>query len=103
MLPSTTTHDFRFNGLEGPRAISIQDSALVAWGRENDISGDLYAVEKVEVTCFFDGETPPHVSAYGRRLTKAGIRDKRETTLSLVSMDDEDDERFIKYAQAVMK
>lgn len=81
MVPTTTTHDCR----------------------EADITGDLYAVEKVEVTCYFDGETSPQVSAYGRRLTKAGKIDRRETTYSLVSMDTVDDERFIEYAIAVMK
>ena len=45
MLPDTTTHYFYFTGTEGPRAVSVQDAALAAWGREDDISGDLHAVE----------------------------------------------------------
>jgi hypothetical protein len=103
VIPTHTTHYFFFpKGVGGPRAISVNDSTLAAFGREEDMSGNLFAVEKIEVTIYPGGTSAPQVSAYGRRLTKAGKLDSRESYYKLVSMDTVDDERFIQYAQAVM-
>lgn len=103
MLPDCTISYFYFNSTdtEAPTAISIDDWA---WDDKPERqSGDIYRVDKVEVCIWHSGETAPKVDAYGRRLTKTGTIDKRESYSKLVHMTNEDQARFIAYAQEVVK